>query len=135
MKKELEMVERFHRAFGVCLNEAPTLDIPAQIHELRLRILREEVEEYGEELARGGDAAQRLQAVAKELADIAYVLFGTVITHGLQEQFERVFEEVHRSNMSKLDAQGRPVCRADGKVLKSEFYREPDLTFLTSGKK
>ena len=56
-----------------------------------------------------------------------YVLLGTFITHGLQDIAEELFAEVHRSNMSKLDEQGKPIFRQDGKVLKSDQFSDPDL--------
>lgn len=132
MDKQLRQLLEFHKAFGIHLSDTPVLKIPDKVHELRLRVMREEVAEYGDEYALAGDPDERLQAVAKELADIAYTLLGTVVSHGLQDEFERVFDAVHQSNMSKLDEHGRPICRADGKILKSDRYHEPDLSFLKS---
>lgn len=133
MRKQLKQVEEFHRSFGLCVNTLPTLRIPQKVYELRLKIMREEVEEYKEEyeIANDSDDA-RLRAVAKELADIAYTLLGTVVSHGLQEEFERVFDAVHESNMSKLEKDGKPVCREDGKILKSSLYHTPNLDFLVN---
>ena len=82
------------------------------------------------EMQQAGLPDERLQAVAKELADMAYTLFGTIVSHGLQNEFEKIFDAVHESNMSKLDADGKPIYRADGKVMKSPLYKEPDLRFL-----
>ena len=130
MKKQINQLEDFHRAFGIYMNDRPTLRIPQEVHQLRMRVMQEEVAEYEEEYAITESDDARLQAVAKELADIAYTLFGTVVSHGLQEEFERIFDAVHESNMSKLDADGRPIYRADGKILKSDRYHEPDLSFL-----
>ena len=119
MKKQLKQLEEFHRAFGLYINEQPTLRIPQDLHELRMRVMKEEVDEYAEEYAITGDTEdERLQAVAKELADIAYTLLGTVVSHGLQDEFERIFDAVHESNMSKLDENGKPIYREDGKILK-----------------
>jgi len=56
-----------------------------------------------------------------------YILFGTIITHGLQHKIEEVFDEIHRSNMSKLDDDRKPIFREDGKVLKSSNYFVPDI--------
>ena len=133
MKKQLSQLAEFHRAFGIYRTNRPTLRIPQEVYELRARVMQEEVAEYTEEYTLPGDDDARLQAVAKELADIAYTLFGTVVSHGLQEQFERIFDAVHESNMSKLDADGRPIYRADGKILKSDRYHEPDLSFVKIG--
>ena len=72
MKKQLKQLEEFHRSFGLYINEKPTLRIPQDLHELRMRVMKEEVDEYAEEYAITGDTEdERLQAVAKELADIA----------------------------------------------------------------
>ena len=80
MKQQLKQLEEFHRALGLYINEQPTLRIPQDLHELRMRGMKEEVDEYAEEYAITGDTEdERLQAVAKELADIAYTLLGTVV--------------------------------------------------------
>ena len=135
MRKQLKQLEEFHKSFGLYMNEQPTLRIPQALHELRMRVRKDEVDEYAEEYTMTGDTEdERLQAVAKELADIAYTLFGTVVSHGLQEEFERIFDAVHESNMSKLDENGKPIYREDGKILKSNRYHEPDLSFLQNRK-
>lgn len=64
----------------------------------------------------------------------AYTLLGTVVSHGLQDEFERIFDAVHESNMSKLDENSKPIYRKDGKILKSSRYHEPDLSFLKNKK-
>jgi predicted HAD superfamily Cof-like phosphohydrolase len=66
-----------------------------------------------------------LVAIADALADIAYVVYGTALTYGID--LDSVLREVHRSNMSKLGADGKPLIRQDGKVLKSDRYRPPDI--------
>lgn len=68
-----------------------------------------------------------LPLVADALGDKLYILCGTIIAHGLQHKIVEVFDEIHRSNMSKLDAEGKPVRREDGKVLKSDLYFPPDI--------
>ncbi len=97
MKDDIHRVQQFHEAFGLAVTGAPTGAIPAELRALRIRLLE------------------------------AYVLFGTYVTHGLQGLADTLFEEVHRSNMSKLDENGRPIYREDGKVLKSAQFSEPDL--------
>ena len=67
------------------------------------------------------------------LTDLAYILSGTYFTHGLQDAADALFAEVHRSNMSKLDENGRPIYREDGKVLKSARFSEPDLRVICTG--
>ena len=112
----------FNQAF-----EVPKLDSPAtgpkELIELRIKLLTEEVEEYAE-AARNGDLLEILDA----LADIGYILAGTIINHGMQHIYDEAFDEVHRSNMSKLGADGKPIRRPeDGKVLKGPDYFKPDM--------
>lgn len=121
MKKQLNQVAEFHEAFGV-----PNLD-NAQIPDLervvlRVKLIQEELDELKESLEENN-----LIEVADALTDIQYVLLGTVLEFGLQDKFEALFDEIHRSNMSKLDENGKPIHRADGKVMKSERYFRPDL--------
>jgi len=65
--------------------------------------------------------------IADALGDQLYILCGTLLRHGLQHKIEEVFMEIQRSNMSKLDRNGKPIYREDGKVLKSELYFKPDI--------
>ena len=131
MQKQLQEVLEFHQKFDVYSNTTPTINLPHDAYLLRKHIMQEEVSEYSEEYEREGlSDDERLQAVAKELADIIYTALGTVIAHGLQDKFEQIFDAVHQSNMSKLDAAGKPVRRPDGKVIKSDLYQAPDLSFL-----
>jgi predicted HAD superfamily Cof-like phosphohydrolase len=116
----LALVLDFHEAFNLPREPLPTSHVADTLAQLRVRLLREEVEEFA-------DAAERrdLVAIADALADVVYVAYGSAITYGLD--LDAVVREVHRSNMSKLDASGDPVLREDGKVLKSERYRPPML--------
>lgn len=93
---------------------------PAELAELRQRLLREEVAEVGEAAARGS-----VVEVAHELADVVYVAYGTALTYGID--LDAVVAEVHRANLSKLAPSGSTVRRADGKVPKGEDYRPPDV--------
>lgn len=122
MKDAIHKVQQFHEAFGVPVADRPTADISADLRALRARLLEEELQEYREAAAAGD-----IVAVADALTDLAYILFGTYVTHGLQDAADALFDEVHRSNMSKLDEHGRPIYRADGKVLKSARFSQPDL--------
>ena len=65
--------------------------------------------------------------IADALGDQLYILFGTMLKHGLQHKMEEVFDEIQRSNMSKLDEQGNPIFREDGKILKSNLYFRPNI--------
>jgi predicted HAD superfamily Cof-like phosphohydrolase len=116
----LARVLDFHEAFGLPREPLPTSHVGDTLAQLRVRLLREEVEEFA-------DATDRrdLVAIADALADVVYVAYGSAITYGLD--LDAVVREVHRSNMSKLDAHGRPLLREDGKVLKSERYRPPNV--------
>ena len=89
---------------------------------LRYTLMREENEEYLE-AANNGDLVE----VADALGDQLYILLGTILRHGLQDKIGEVFDEIQRSNMSKLDENGQPIFREDGKVLKSSLYFRPDI--------
>ena len=91
-------------------------------YELRYRLMREENEEYLE-AAKEGDLIE----IADALGDQLYILCGTILKHGLQHKISEVFEEIQRSNMSKLDENGKPIYREDGKVLKSTLYFKPHI--------
>lgn len=116
----LAQVLDFHEAFDLPREALPTTHVADALAQLRVRLLREEVEEFA-------DAVERrdLVAIADGLADVVYVAYGSAVTYGID--LDAVVHEVHRSNMSKLDAHGRPILREDGKVLKSERYRPPNI--------
>ena len=110
----------FNEAFDIPKLDAPGLSSEDMI-ELRIKLLKEEVEEYAE-AARAGDMVEVLDA----LADIGYILAGTIINHGMQHIYDNAFNEVHRSNMAKL-VDGKVIRREDGKVLKPEDWQAPQL--------
>lgn len=122
MKKQIEAVEAFHKAFKIENRYQPTADIPDKTKILRYKMMREENEEYLE-AAQNGD----LLEIADALGDMLYILCGTILSHGLQAKIEEVFDEIQRSNLSKLDEKGEPIYREDGKVLKSDQYFKPDI--------
>lgn len=95
MKKELGLVKQFHEKFNVPVLDKPSL-IPQDRSSNRYRLMRDEVEEYLHGV-KDGD----LENIAKELSDILYSVYGTILEHGLQDNIEAIFEEVHKSNMSK----------------------------------
>jgi predicted HAD superfamily Cof-like phosphohydrolase len=113
-----EMVREFHYAFGHPVRSTPQVDVPET--DLRIKLLREEVQEYAD-----GIAAGDLVNVAQELADIIYVAYGAALVHGIN--LDEVVKEVHRANMSKLDDNGLPILRDDGKVLKSKNFVPADV--------
>ncbi len=122
MIEQLRMLEEFHRVFGAHLEEKPTADLADETIALRVSLIQEELNEY-----RAAAEARDLVGVADALSDLLYVVLGTYVAHGLQNVAEALFAEVHRSNMSKLDANGEVIYRADGKVLKSDRWQPPDL--------
>lgn len=123
MKKSIAAVKEFHSAFGLGINEKPVADLGKAKNLLRYDLMKEENEEYLE-AANNGD----LTEVADALGDMLYILCGTIIEHGMQHKIEEVFDEIQSSNMSKLGADGKPIYREDGKVLKGPDYFKPDLS-------
>lgn len=115
-------VADFHDAFGIENNHQPTIQLDAKEIQLRFDLLKEENEEYLK-AALEGDMVE----VADALGDLMYILFGTIMKHGMQHKIVEVFEEIQRSNMSKLGADGKPIYREDGKVLKGPNYFKPDI--------
>lgn len=122
LQDTIAAVEKFHVAFKIGNNYSPTTELtPADI-ALRHRLMAEENEEYLE-AANEGDLVE----VADALGDMLYILCGTILKHGMQHKIEEVFQEIQRSNMSKLDANGNPIYREDGKVMKSDQYFKPNI--------
>jgi predicted HAD superfamily Cof-like phosphohydrolase len=119
--EKIRSVEEFHTVFRIGVSEDPGL-IPEQEFMLRFNLLKEENEEYLDACRRGD-----MVEIADALGDQLYILFGTILKHGLQHKIEEVYDEIHRSNMSKLDSRGEPILRDDGKILKSELYFKPEI--------
>lgn len=113
-------VAEFHVAFNLPVRDTPSVDIGYRTARLRTDLLDEEVDEL-----HCAVLSEDIVGIAHELADIVYVAYGTALTYGIDLDY--VLKEVHRANMSKLDDQGQPVKRTDGKVLKSNKYRPPDV--------
>jgi len=121
MEKQIKQVNDFHRAFKIPVESSP--NIPAKDRcALRFNLLEEELREFKEAYENND-----LTEVADALVDLQYILLGSVLEFGLQEKFVELFDEVQRSNMSKLDINGNPIYREDGKVLKSKNYSPPNL--------
>jgi predicted HAD superfamily Cof-like phosphohydrolase len=121
-KEIIGHVELFHNSFGIKNNYEPTSDLTPTEVELRFNLMKEENEEYLEAASKND-----LVEIADALGDQLYILCGTILRHGLQHKIEEVFNEIQRSNMSKLDENGKPIYREDGKVLKSDLYFRPDI--------
>lgn len=125
LQDTIAAVEEFHNSFGIANNYAPTTDLTQDEIMLRYKLMREENEEYLEAAQRGD-----IVEVADALGDQLYILCGTILKHGLQHKIAEVFQEIQRSNMSKLDENGKPIYREDGKVMKSNLYFKPDIASI-----
>ena len=123
----IDKVRVFHDAFRIGNEVEPVGLIAENDYVLRYRLMKEENEEYLEAAQRGD-----LVEVADALGDQLYILCGTILKHGLQHKMVEVFEEIQRSNMSKLDTRGEPIYREDGKVLKSDLYFRPNIGKILS---
>jgi predicted HAD superfamily Cof-like phosphohydrolase len=132
LRTNAEKVGEFHKAFGVEEPKVPTLP-SEEVIELRLSLMDEELHEvidalgYYRHTDDGGHEILRdrldrnLADIAKELADLLVVTYGTARAFGIP--IDEVFDAVHRSNMSKLGEDGKPIRREDGKVLKGPNYQ------------
>jgi predicted HAD superfamily Cof-like phosphohydrolase len=121
MKKQLESVAEFHKAFGQEDGKWPRL-VPHSEFDLRHTLMKEENDEYLEACH-----AKSLVEVADALGDQLYILCGTILKHGMQHIILDVFNEIQSSNMSKLGEDGKPIFRQDGKILKGPRYHRPDI--------
>jgi len=110
MTDEQSMVEEFHRKFDILAQASPT-EASEDTKRLRIRLIQEEFDELKESMAEGN-----LAALAKEMADLLYVVYGTAVSYGID--MEPVFREVHRSNLSKVGG----YKREDGKWVKPPTY-------------
>ena len=122
MQKQIHAVKEFHTAFAIGHSEIPKANLGATKNLLRYNLMKEENEEYLE-AAKDNDLVE----VADALGDMLYILCGTILEHGMQYKIEAVFNEIQRSNMSKLDANGKPIYREDGKVMKGPNYFKPNI--------
>ncbi|MBC7440588.1 MAG: nucleoside triphosphate pyrophosphohydrolase family protein [Flavobacterium sp.] len=123
MQKQINAVKVFHTAFKIGHSENPIADLGETKNTLRYNLMKEENEEYLEAVQNND-----LVEIADALGDMMYILCGTIIEHGLQHKIEEVFDEIQRSNMSKLDENGKPIYREDGKVMKGPNYFKPDFS-------
>ncbi len=121
LKEKIKSVEDFHNVFKIGNAEKIQL-IDERDYTLRYNLIKEENDEYLE-ACKNKDIVE----IADALGDQLYILFGTILKHGLQHKIEEVYDEIHRSNMSKLDENGEPIFREDGKILKSTLYFRPDI--------
>lgn len=118
----IEQVKEFADTFNIEYSDDMNANIDESIIDLRFRLMQEENLEYLE-AAKNKDIVE----IADALGDILYILCGTILAHGLQHKIVEVFNEIQRSNMSKLDVNGKPVFREDGKILKGPNYFQPKI--------
>jgi predicted HAD superfamily Cof-like phosphohydrolase len=121
MKEQLKAVEDFHNKFLQELGTEPRLLTDSE-SRLRFTLMAEENVEYLEACE-----DSNIVGIADALGDQLYILCGTILKHGMQHKIEEVFNEIQRSNMSKLGADGKPVFREDGKILKGPNYTKPNI--------
>ena len=122
MKKQINQVAEFHTVFQIGNELEPISNVGKATYNLRYNLMKEENDEYLEACENND-----LVEIADALGDQLYILCGTILKHGLQHKIEEVFEEIQKSNMSKLDTEGNPIFREDGKILKGENYFKPNI--------
>ena len=122
MQNKLNAVKEFHTSFKIGYSEEMKGSLGENKNLLRYNLMKEENEEYLE-AAQNDDIVE----IADALGDMLYILCGTIIEHGLQHKIEAVFDEIQRSNMSKLGEDGNPIYREDGKVMKGPNYFKPNF--------
>jgi predicted HAD superfamily Cof-like phosphohydrolase len=122
MQKQLNAVKLFHETYGLGISTEMKADLGKPKNELRFNLMKEENEEYLEAVENND-----IVEIADALGDMLYILCGTILEHGLQHKIEEVFDEIQRSNMSKLGSDGKPIYREDGKVMKGPNYFKPNF--------
>ena len=127
MQKQLNLVQDFHDLYELSYSHKLNADLGVVKSKLRFDLMKEENEEYLQAVEN-----KNLVEIADALGDMLYILCGTILEHGLQHKIEAVFDEIHRSNLSKLDANGKPIYRSDGKVLKGPNYFKPEIAKILS---
>ena len=129
-RSTLEQVCEFHQTYGLPVESSPNIS-DQKTNDLRINLIAEELDELKEAL-KSGDVVETLDA----LIDLQYVLDGAFLSFGLHDVKEAAFAEVHRSNMSKLGDDGKPIRReSDGKVMKGPNYFVPDMSQFIKGRK
>lgn len=121
----VEMVREFHRAAGAHVSDEATLHVPRGVRDLRLRLISEELDEF-----RAALESDDLIGAADAIVDLLYVVYGAAVTFGIP--IEEVFAEVHRANLAKLAWPGGRAERDDGKVVKPEAWKPPDVEGVLS---
>jgi predicted HAD superfamily Cof-like phosphohydrolase len=125
MQELINSVKEFHKTFDLPVELSPTLGDSKEamrLAQLRYELGKEELKEFYEAAVK-----KDLVGVFDALVDQLYILLGTAHCYGMADALVEGFIEVHRSNMTKLGADGKPILREDGKILKPESYEKPDL--------
>jgi predicted HAD superfamily Cof-like phosphohydrolase len=122
MQDKIKAVALFHTSFGLGVSQIQQADLGENKNNLRFNLMDEENKEYLDAVMNND-----MVEVADALGDMLYILCGTILEHGMQYKIEEVFNEIQRSNMSKLGADGKPIYREDGKVLKGPNYFKPNI--------
>ncbi|MBJ59940.1 MAG: hypothetical protein CMP64_05110 [Flavobacteriales bacterium] len=122
MIDKINKVKQFHEVFLIENEEKPKAVIDESIFLLRHRLMHEENQEYLD-ACKNGDLVE----IADALGDMLYIWCGTVLKHGMQDVIGDIFDEIQKSNMSKLDKNNKPIFREDGKVMKGDNYFKPDI--------
>ena len=122
MKKQLNSVKRFHETYKLGYSLKPIANLGKEKNALRFNLMLEENDEYI-----GAANNDDIIEVADALGDMLYILCGTIIEHGMQDIIEPIYDEIQKSNMSKLGEDGNPILRYDGKVLKGPNYFKPNF--------
>ena len=122
LKDFILAVRKFHDSFKISNATEITANLTEADYMLRYNLLKEENEEYLE-ACQNGDIIE----IADALGDLLYIWSGTILKHGLEDKIGPVFAEIQASNMSKLGADGLPIYREDGKVLKGPNYFKPNI--------
>lgn len=131
MRDKINKLKIFQKSFNSTFSDEPVLLAPKDF-ELRYKLMKEENEEYLQASQDGN-----MVEVADALGDQLFVLLGTIVSHGMQDIIDDIFNEITASNMSKLDENGKPIINGQngvleedkplGKVLKSPNYWKPNL--------
>ncbi len=112
-------VKKFMETFGQEVKKKP--EFPSEkIVKLRYDLIKEELDEFAQAIK-----DRDITEVADSLTDILYVTYGAGIAFGID--LDKCFDEVQRSNMSKLGQDGKPIYNENGKVMKGPKYFEPNL--------
>jgi predicted HAD superfamily Cof-like phosphohydrolase len=122
MIDKINKVKKFHEVFLIGNEDKLKANVDESTYLLRHRLMQEENQEYLE-ACEAGDMVE----IADALGDLLYIWCGTVLKHGMQDVIGEIFDEIQRSNMSKLDENNQPIFREDGKVMKGPNYFKPNI--------